>query len=314
MPLVQQAVNTCSFCKRIVQLTRTKQWLRKSYSKTFIGKVVLNLPESLQEPAFMLIQYSYAVATMLPCPIWFYYRYASATFLMALFCWSVYNGATFYIDVFGKRFQKELEALQQEVQKYQSSPGGTSTSPMLTPRTEGSAEIDQEKVDKIPLLSEQIGSTGIDGGAGVVATERKIGDLPAWRGHYGRWREKFNLCMIGGYGMGEVTFQFPVRIFVMLVRIDERGILINETRRWLSFGIWFLCSGGYTTQASRKIFSIWFRLSDIVSSFFQLAEINRMKEDISLLYKTSKVCTLSFLEWRIVTNPSPGPSHPTIEL
>lgn len=127
----------------------------------------------------MLIQYSYAVATMLPCPVWFYYRYASATFLMALFCWSVYNGATFYIDVFGKRFQKELEALQREVQKYQSSPGGTSTSPIMTPGTEGGAEIDQEKVDKIPLLGEQVGSTGIDGGAAVVATERKVGDLPA---------------------------------------------------------------------------------------------------------------------------------------
>ncbi|CAG8955076.1 hypothetical protein HYFRA_00007090 [Hymenoscyphus fraxineus] len=154
-------------------------WLRKSYSKTFIGKVVLNLPESLQEPAFMLIQYTYAVSTMLPCPIWFYYRYASATFLMALFCWSVYNGATFYIDVFGKRFQKELEALQREVQKYQSSPGGTASSPLMTPKIEGAAELDQDKMDRIPLLSEQLGSTGIDGGAAVVATERKVGDLPA---------------------------------------------------------------------------------------------------------------------------------------
>lgn len=74
-------------------------WLRKSYSKAWIGKLVLSLPDSLQEPAFMLIQYSYAVATMLPCPLWFWYRYASASFLMAVFCWSVYNGATFYIDV-----------------------------------------------------------------------------------------------------------------------------------------------------------------------------------------------------------------------
>ncbi|KAG9238164.1 hypothetical protein BJ875DRAFT_502224 [Amylocarpus encephaloides] len=159
-------------------------WLRKSYSKAWIGKIVLSLPNSLQEPAFMLIQYSYAVLTMLPCPIWFYYRYASASFLTAVFCWSVYNGATYYIDVFGKRFQNELEAMKAEVQKWQSSPDLV-TSPMMTPRTENGTELsvlldgEQEKVEGIPLLSEQVGATGIDGGAKDVAKERRVGDLPA---------------------------------------------------------------------------------------------------------------------------------------
>jgi hypothetical protein len=167
-------------------------WLRKSYSKAWIGKLVLSLPESLQEPAFMLIQYCYAVLTMLPCPIWFWYRYASASFLLAVFCWSVYNGATYYIDVFGKRFQNELEAMKREVQKWQNSPD-MMTSPLMTPKADGSAELvamleadaEGEKshsrsrsVDKIPLLND-VGSTGIDGGARDVAKERKIGDLPA---------------------------------------------------------------------------------------------------------------------------------------
>ena len=169
-------------------------WLRKSYSKTFIGKLVLSLPDSLQETAFMLIQYAYAVATMLPCPIWFWYRYASASFLMAVFCWSVYNGATYYIDVFGKRFQNELEAMRREVQKWQNSPD-MMTSPLLTPRTTPGTElgsvlentVDSEKygrsrsVDNIPLLNaesaESASSTGIDGGARDVAKERKIGDI-----------------------------------------------------------------------------------------------------------------------------------------
>lgn len=167
-------------------------WLRKSYSKAWIGKFVLSLPEPLQETAFMGIQYCYAVLTMLPCPIWFWYRYASAAFLMAVFCWSVYNGATYYIDVFGKRFQNELEALKREVTKWQNSPD--ITSPLMTPNTDAGAElsamIDGEidgnghsrsrSVDKIPLLSEQVGgATGIDGGAKDVARERKIGELPA---------------------------------------------------------------------------------------------------------------------------------------
>ncbi|KAG4416826.1 hypothetical protein IFR04_010022 [Cadophora malorum] len=168
-------------------------WLRKSYSKAWIGKLVLSLPDSLQEPAFMLIQYSYAVATMLPCPLWFWYRYASATFLMAVFCWSVYNGATYYIDVFGKRFQNELEAMKKEVLKWQTSPD-MMTSPLMTPRTDGGADLGavlesdgedkgharSRSVDRIPLLNEQGGSSGMDmdGGAKDVARERKIGDLP----------------------------------------------------------------------------------------------------------------------------------------
>jgi len=172
-------------------------WLRKSYSKAWIGKMVLSLPESLQEPAFMLIQYFYALLTMFPCPIWFWYRYPSALFLFAVFCWSIYNGATYYIDVFGKRFQNELEQMRKEVQKWQNSPD-MMTSPLMTPRTEGGLELGSamlddmpsnsggashnrsSSVDKIPLLSEDRmgGATGLDGGAKDVARERKIGDLP----------------------------------------------------------------------------------------------------------------------------------------
>ncbi|EPE09486.1 f-box protein [Ophiostoma piceae UAMH 11346] len=104
-------------------------WLRQSYSKTWIGKIVLSLPDALQESAFMLIQYIYAVCTMLPCPLWFSYRWASSFFLMGVFTWSIYNGATYYIDVFGKRFQKELEAMRQEVAKWHAeSVGGDSGS------------------------------------------------------------------------------------------------------------------------------------------------------------------------------------------
>lgn len=180
-------------------------WLRKSYSKAWIGKVVISLPEYLQEPAFMLIQYVYALLTMVPCPIWFWYRWPSAAFLMAVFCWSIYNGATYYIDVFGKRFQNELEAMKREVQKWQNSPD--ITSPILTPKMDGRSELGKaidaavdgeltpinsdggtgaadharsQSVDKIPLLDrEGAATTGLDGGAKDVARERKIGEMPA---------------------------------------------------------------------------------------------------------------------------------------
>ncbi|KAH0542572.1 hypothetical protein FGG08_003077 [Glutinoglossum americanum] len=165
-------------------------WLRKSYSKKWIGRLVLSLPESFQEFAFMLIQYIYAVLTMLPCPLWFWYRWPSAVFLFALFVWSIYNGATYYIDVFGTRFQKELELLKSDVAKWQSSPE-VRTSPPLAPSaiktepgdspapqplgpgaTGGIHEtpVDSSGVDHIPLLDGKDGATGTDVGE---ARERK---------------------------------------------------------------------------------------------------------------------------------------------
>ncbi|KAK3378329.1 hypothetical protein B0H63DRAFT_452126 [Podospora didyma] len=171
-------------------------WLRKSYSKTWIGRIVLSLPNALQETAFMLIQYLYAVLTMLPCPLWFYSRWGSAGFLMTVFTWSVYNGATYYIDVFGKRFQKELEAMKAEVAKWQNSPDGMmQASPELHPhdpeetgkdtaaRTldDGASSIDDggSSVDNIPLLVDENPATVFtsgaetDGGAKDIARERK---------------------------------------------------------------------------------------------------------------------------------------------
>ncbi|KAI1262585.1 hypothetical protein F5Y18DRAFT_153940 [Xylariaceae sp. FL1019] len=179
-------------------------WLRKSYSKNPLGKFVLGLPASLQEPAFMMIQYLYAVCTMIPCPLWFYSRWASAAFLMIVFTWSVYNGSTFYIDVFGKRFQKELESMKAEVQKWQSNP--ELHSPLMTPAispnddlkrlSSGSEDLTKEtkqaerdirvtdpaserrlSVDEIPLLGKERAhgtSSGADGGGRDAARERKV--------------------------------------------------------------------------------------------------------------------------------------------
>ncbi|RKU45955.1 hypothetical protein DL546_005044 [Coniochaeta pulveracea] len=165
-------------------------WLRKSYSKAWIGRLVLSLPESLQEAAFMLIQYFYAVFTMLPCPLWFHYRYASGAFLMTVFTWSVYNGSTYYIDVFGKRFQKELEAMRAEVAKWQNSPDshGVLVSPLLTPHERPQERAthgkDKSSVDEIPLLVDEKDvragkATGVDieGGARDVARERNAAEV-----------------------------------------------------------------------------------------------------------------------------------------
>lgn len=134
-------------------------WLRKSYAKTWIGKFVLSLPEFLQEPAFMLIQYLYAVLTMLPAPVWFWFRWPSGLFLMTVFIWSVYNGATYYIDVFGNRFQKELEQLKKDVAKMQASPGGGFTP--FTPYETGP----EKQLGYIPPLEGSTAVKATDGDA-----------------------------------------------------------------------------------------------------------------------------------------------------
>jgi len=163
-------------------------WLRKSYGNSWIGRSILSLPESLQEPAFMLTQYSYALATMVPCPLWFWYRWASAGFLLTVFVWSIYNGATFYIDVFGKRFQRELEQLKQDVAKWQTSPEmamqpdptpkadvKAGTSPPSWKRSEAESEHrSHDSIDQIPMLDVKgQGATGAEGGAVDNVRERK---------------------------------------------------------------------------------------------------------------------------------------------
>lgn len=81
----------------------------------------------------MGIQYSYAMLTMLPCPLWFWNRWAGAGFLMVVFTWACWNGATYYIDVFGRRMEKELESLKKEVQRMSQSPGSEGLTPMGSP-------------------------------------------------------------------------------------------------------------------------------------------------------------------------------------
>ena len=164
-------------------------WLRKSYAKAWIGRVVLSLPENLQEPAFMLVQYAYALGTMVPCPLWFWYRWASSAFLMSVFVWSIYNGATFYIDVYSKKFQNELEQLNKDVSKWQTSPDMT-TSPMRTPKTDDGTVTPQpqsigealdlgahsrsKSIDSIPMLdSRHTLATGFDKGDGEALYERR---------------------------------------------------------------------------------------------------------------------------------------------
>lgn len=81
--------------------------------------------------------------------------------------WSIYNGATYYIDHYGKKFEKELEALKKDVAKWQASPEGG-----FGPLTPGELQSERKSVDleKIPPLE---GATGAKTGEDGEVRERK---------------------------------------------------------------------------------------------------------------------------------------------
>jgi hypothetical protein len=92
---------------------------------------------------------------------------------MTVFIWSVYNGAVYYIDVFGTRFQKELEKLKQDVAKWQMSPEMTGKSPRMNAMGEilTSPDVDKGK--------EHEGGAGGDDATGDRMTELSLGESAA---------------------------------------------------------------------------------------------------------------------------------------
>ncbi|KAK9459591.1 uncharacterized protein V1516DRAFT_680323 [Lipomyces oligophaga] len=127
------------------------EWLRRSYRDTRLGRFVNSLPEPFPVFAFTLIQFGYQMLTMIPCPLWYRYEYLSATFVFSIFMIASYNGATYYIDVFGRRFQSELGKLQSDVATWHNS--SSPPSPLVTPESTSMASADDDDVDVITLQS-----------------------------------------------------------------------------------------------------------------------------------------------------------------
>ncbi|KAF6010686.1 hypothetical protein HII13_002799 [Brettanomyces bruxellensis] len=96
------------------------EYLRKAFANKPIGKLVNSLPEPFPVVAFTLIQYGYQLGTMSLCPIFFQHKYAASAFVSFIFLTSCYNGATYYVDFYGKKFQKEVLRLQDELNKTES--------------------------------------------------------------------------------------------------------------------------------------------------------------------------------------------------
>ncbi|TEB35472.1 hypothetical protein FA13DRAFT_1684064 [Coprinellus micaceus] len=84
--------------------------------RSVIGRTLSSVPEQWRLESFIAGQLVYAIFTEIPAifllyksPTW------SAIFLLFIFSVSAWNGGGFYIEVFGRKFEKEVEALRKEL-------------------------------------------------------------------------------------------------------------------------------------------------------------------------------------------------------
>ena len=95
------------------------EYLRKSFANKPIGKFVNSLPEPFPVVAFTLLQYLYQLVTMSLCPLLYKYKYFCSLFVSLIFLSATYNGAAYYVDYYGKKFEKEVLKLQREIEQLQ---------------------------------------------------------------------------------------------------------------------------------------------------------------------------------------------------
>ncbi|KAG2362022.1 hypothetical protein BDR07DRAFT_1408015 [Suillus spraguei] len=97
------------------QRTTSFSWLLNN-KRSAIGRALSIVPPDYREVSFVAGQLVYALLTELPAVFLLYDSSMwSGAFLLFIFSVSVWNGGGFYIEVFGRKFERELEALRKEL-------------------------------------------------------------------------------------------------------------------------------------------------------------------------------------------------------
>ncbi|KIR32876.1 integral membrane protein [Cryptococcus deuterogattii MMRL2647] len=82
-----------------------------------IGKTLQGIRPEHRELWFIFGQLIYSIIFMIPpSTLYIHSSTASSTFLIIIFTVSAWNGATFYVEVFGRKFERELEKLRKEME------------------------------------------------------------------------------------------------------------------------------------------------------------------------------------------------------
>ncbi|KAG8965051.1 hypothetical protein FRC03_001006 [Tulasnella sp. 419] len=112
------------------QRTTSFTWMLND-KRGVIGRMLQRIPQSYRELSFMGGQLAYTIITELPAVYLLYdRRNASHAFLLFIFAVSVWNGGGFYIEVFGRKFERELEALRKELAEANAKSSTGSITPM----------------------------------------------------------------------------------------------------------------------------------------------------------------------------------------
>nr|ODN94969.1 integral membrane protein [Cryptococcus depauperatus CBS 7855] len=96
-----------------------------------IGKALKGVRPEHRELWFIFGQLIYTIIFMVPPSLLFIHSSAASNvFLIVIFTVSAWNGAAFYVEVFGRKFERELEKLRKEMEVASSTttPSNSSTS------------------------------------------------------------------------------------------------------------------------------------------------------------------------------------------
>ncbi|KAI0080689.1 hypothetical protein K474DRAFT_1589163 [Panus rudis PR-1116 ss-1] len=100
-----------------------------------IGRALSSVRPEYREVSFMFGQSIYSILTELPAVFLLYdSSFWSGVFLLFIFSVSAWNGGGFYIEVFGRKFERELEALRKELAE--ATARSTHSSPTLAPQSD----------------------------------------------------------------------------------------------------------------------------------------------------------------------------------
>lgn len=102
---------------KIASGERINSYSTMTKGKGAVAKVLAKAPSERREWAFIALQFAYTIICTLPAPLVLYNsRLASSAFCLLLILLSVWNGASYYVEVWGRRFERELDALRREIE------------------------------------------------------------------------------------------------------------------------------------------------------------------------------------------------------
>ncbi|KAF9452013.1 hypothetical protein P691DRAFT_722759 [Macrolepiota fuliginosa MF-IS2] len=143
-----------------------------------IGKSLSAIPRKYREAFFIGGQLFYAILTELPAVFLLYKSpLYSAAFLLLIFAVSVWNGGGFYIEVFGRKFERELEALRKELAETTARSSGASTPNFLpTPVETDNSSVGSISPEYLTVPLPNLSSSSSDSGSSEpspVSEEKK---------------------------------------------------------------------------------------------------------------------------------------------